>query len=154
MYGLAISSNPTTFHRVINTVTSSILIFVGLTIEACINQFSSKPSVLKGKYIFNIKTGLLASGCHGEWGVRTPAAAAIFPFRAPTWGSRRPKRHQHREEGKGAADVSRRREEETPGQGSRKKRGGRWNTRSTFKTSRCNTCYIHLKADETFETCI
>ena len=121
MYGLVVSSNPTTFHHVINTVTSSISIFVGLTIEACINQFSSKPSVLKGKYVFNIKTGLLAPGCPDGWGVRTPAAAAIFPFRAPTQGPRRPKRHQHREEGKGAADVSRRREEEeTPGQGSRK----------------------------------
>jgi hypothetical protein len=32
--------------------------------------------------------------------------------------------------------------------------GARCNTRSTFETSGCNTCNVHLKADETFETCI
>jgi hypothetical protein len=32
--------------------------------------------------------------------------------------------------------------------------GGRCNTRSTFKTSRCNTYNIYLKADETLEICI
>jgi hypothetical protein len=34
------------------------------------------------------------------------------------------------------------------------RRGGRWNTRFTFETSRYNTCNIRLKTDETLETCI
>jgi hypothetical protein len=32
--------------------------------------------------------------------------------------------------------------------------GVRCNTQSTFETSRCNTCIIRLKTDETHETCI
>jgi hypothetical protein len=38
-------------------------------------------------------------------------------------------------------------------QGSRRQ-GGRCNTRSTFETSRYNTCNIRLKTDETVNTCV
>jgi hypothetical protein len=41
--------------------------------------------------------------------------------------------------------------EETPRRGNRR-RGGKYNTRSTFETFRCNTCNIWLKTDETLET--
>ena len=34
------------------------------------------------------------------------------------------------------------------------RQGGRYNTRSSFKTSRCNNYNIRLKTNETFETCI
>ena len=59
--------------------------------------------------------GLLASGHLDGRGVRTPrrkgrpntrgCSPFSTPFHAPTWGSRHPKHHQHREEGEGTTDA-------------------------------------------------
>jgi hypothetical protein len=50
------------------------------------------------------------------------------------------------------ADTERRWEHR--GEAVKDKEGARCNTRSTFETSRCNTCNIRLRADEILETCI
>jgi hypothetical protein len=104
---------------------------------------------------------------------RTPVPTLCFV--RPTRGPMSPEHHQHRDEGgrgrrlpaslvqkdsrRALAVASYRmpsqclEEEQISRQGSRR-RVGRCNNRSTFKTSRCNTYNIRLKTDESLETCV
>jgi hypothetical protein len=110
-------------------------------------------------------TALLTLGCpHGCPcpDVRPrPDANTCNPFHAPHVGAcAAPKRQQHREEGEEAAPACASGSDAQPAPGggdteARQQKARRGcNTRSTFETSRCNTCNIRLKTDETLETCI
>ena len=107
-----------------------------------------------------ITTAMLAPGRRD--GCPRPDARACTPFHAPHVEAHSAANLTSIEKrGRGQRPPAplvrmpnqRQEEEETQRRGNRRWRG-RCKTQSTFETSRCNTCNISLKIDETLGTCI